>query len=66
MGELQLEVIINDLRKRLPDLNLVVSPPIINIREACALLPALEEGGELRLPPSASIQSRFWMKVGFG
>ena len=40
--------------------------PIINIREACALLPALEEGGELRLPPSASIQSRFWMKVGFG
>ena len=66
MGELQLEVIINDLRKRLPDLNLVVSPPIINIREACALLPALEEGKELRLPPSASIQSRFWMKVGLG
>ena len=66
MGELQLEVIINDLRKRLPDLNLVVSPPIINIREACALLPALEEGKELRLPPSASIQSRFWMKVGPG
>lgn len=65
MGELQLEVIIDDLRKRLPDLTLVVSPPIINIREACALLPALEEGKEPRLPPSATLRSHsgFSMRV---
>ena len=58
LGELQLEVIINDLRKRLPDLNLVVSPPIINIREACALLPAVLRRGTVRYPDLGALSAR--------
>lgn len=63
VGELQLDVIINDLRKRLKDVELVVSPPIINIRESCDLLPALEEGKERRLPPSVVTTNKLFAKV---
>lgn len=63
MGELQLEVIINDLRKRLQDVSLVVSPPIINVRESCELLPALEEGQKRRIPPSAINTTKVYAKV---
>ena len=63
VGELQLEVIINDLRKRLKEVSLVVSPPIINIRESCELLPALEEGQKRRIPPSAVNTSKIYAKV---
>ena len=40
-----------------------MSPPIINIREACACLPPLEEGKEPRVPPSAVLHSKFFLKV---
>ncbi|KAK8796789.1 hypothetical protein WA538_000017 [Blastocystis sp. DL] len=63
VGELQLDVIINDLRKRLKDVELVVSPPIINIRESCDLLPALEEGKERRLPPSVVTTNKLFAKM---
>ena len=76
MGELQLDVVINDLKKRLDPIHLIVrfrllahsqvSPPIINIREACACLPPLEEGKAPRLPPSATFHNKFFLKVRVG
>ena len=41
----------------------MVSPPIINIRESCELLPALEEGQKRRIPPSAVNTSKIYAKV---
>ena len=73
MGELQLDVVINDLKKRLDPVRLIVlscllshvqvSDPIINVREACACLPPLEEGKPPRLPMPAVFNSKFFMKV---
>ena len=73
MGELQLDVVINDLKKRLHPVRLIVhlrllshaqvSPPIINVREACSCLPPLEEGKPPRLPPPAVFYAKFFMKV---
>ena len=56
-------MIIHDLKKRLANVSLVVSPPIINIRESCDLLPALEEGKERRIPPSAINTNKVYAKV---
>jgi singapore isolate B (sub-type 7) whole genome shotgun sequence assembly, scaffold_3 len=56
-------VIIHDLKKRLAGVSLVVSPPIINIRESCDLLPALEEGKERRIPPSVTNTNKIYAKV---
>ena len=63
VGDLQLDVIIHDLKKRLAGVSLFVSPPIINIRESCDLLPALEEGKERRIPPSVTNTNKIYAKV---